>query len=285
MPALISGNCANVGAINEYGNGGFAGSADAIGACDVPLFDLIGDLGEPVADGPMIMWSCGRHKEIKHTGGFSKRQPGAEFGLDSLQFWRCSATQQGLDASGARSCRLSARAVAPPGHAHTTKAEERMDRTKSAIMNPAQAIAVVTFPILLAGLVRLKLCQLLLQTALYRLAFAQLQADVLGARSIDNPFDDCDFPTLRNAIDPDKLDPDVHPQLRSSNECPSRKGLDYQKILTPTFFPFPIAIACGPRVPSSGTFVRLPAPETVHDCRQSAARIPNTNSGHRSIRR
>ena len=27
----------------------------------------------------------------------------------------------------------------------------------------------------------------------------------------------------------------------------------------------PIAIACGPRVPSSGTFVRLPAPETLHD--------------------
>ena len=34
----------------------------------------------------------------------------------------------------------------------------------------------------------------------------------------------------------------------------------------------PIAIACGPRVPSSGTFVRLPAPETLHDSRPTANR-------------
>lgn len=31
----------------------------------------------------------------------------------------------------------------------------------------------------------------------------------------------------------------------------------------------PIAIARGPRVPSSGTFVRLPAPETLHESRRS----------------
>ncbi|WP_210212101.1 hypothetical protein, partial [Mesorhizobium sp. M6A.T.Ce.TU.016.01.1.1] len=34
----------------------------------------------------------------------------------------------------------------------------------------------------------------------------------------------------------------------------------------------PIAIACGPRVPSSGTFVRLPAPETLHENGTSAVR-------------
>ena len=33
----------------------------------------------------------------------------------------------------------------------------------------------------------------------------------------------------------------------------------------------PIAIDCGPRVPSSGTFVRLPAPETLHESRPSAS--------------
>ncbi|MFB9982555.1 hypothetical protein ACFFNA_23295, partial [Mesorhizobium kowhaii] len=31
-----------------------------------------------------------------------------------------------------------------------------------------------------------------------------------------------------------------------------------------------IAIDCGPRVPSSGTFVRLPAPETLHESSMSA---------------
>lgn len=35
-------------------------------------------------------------------------------------------------------------------------------------------------------------------------------------------------------------------------------------------FEIPIAGDCGPRVPSSGTFVRLPAPETLHGSRQSA---------------
>lgn len=37
-------------------------------------------------------------------------------------------------------------------------------------MNSTNAMAVATFSILLAGLIRLKLCHLLLQTALYRLA-------------------------------------------------------------------------------------------------------------------
>ncbi|WP_210171867.1 hypothetical protein, partial [Rhizobium sp. Root1204] len=36
--------------------------------------------------------------------------------------------------------------------------------------------------------------------------------------------------------------------------------------------PITIAIACGPRVPSSGTFVRLPAPETLHVCGPAALR-------------
>lgn len=34
-----------------------------------------------------------------------------------------------------------------------------------------------------------------------------------------------------------------------------------------------IAIDCGLRVPSSGTFVRLPAPETLHGTRRSAGRF------------
>lgn len=55
MAALMAGNSADVGAINENGNGRAAGPADAIRTCYVPLFDLIGDLGEPVADGTMIV--------------------------------------------------------------------------------------------------------------------------------------------------------------------------------------------------------------------------------------
>ncbi|MGX5845024.1 hypothetical protein ACWGTI_30565 [Mesorhizobium sp. ArgA1] len=50
-----------------------------------------------------------------------------------------------------------------------------------------------------------------MQTALYRFAFPQGEAEVVETPSIYNPFDDCDLPALRKAIDPDKLDPDVHP--------------------------------------------------------------------------
>lgn len=35
----------------------------------------------------------------------------------------------------------------------------------------------------------------------------------------------------------------------------------------------PIAIDCAPRVPSSGTFVRLPAPETLHDSGLTALKL------------
>ncbi|OKP76384.1 hypothetical protein BTE77_16330 [Ensifer adhaerens] len=132
-----------------------------------------------------------------------------------------------------------------------------MDRTKSAIMNPAQAIAVVTFPILLAGLVRLKLCQLLLQTALYRLAFAQLQADVLGARSIDNPFDDCDFPTLRNAIDPD-----ARPRRSSSITLVKRVPLPKRPRLPEDSYPHLFSVPHSHRLWPSGSFLgdfRTPA--------------------------
>ncbi len=41
----------------------------------------------------------------------------------------------------------------------------------------------------------------------------------------------------------------------------------------------PIASECGPRVPSSGTFVRLPAPETLHGRRPSAAGSDDAESG------
>lgn len=44
------------------------------------------------------------------------------------------------------------------------------------VMNPAKAVTVVTFPILLIGLIRLKLRKLPLQTALYRLAFLEGEA-------------------------------------------------------------------------------------------------------------
>jgi len=40
-------------------------------------------------------------------------------------------------------------------------------------MNPLITVAVVTFPIMLAGLIHLKLRKLLLDAELYRLAFLQ----------------------------------------------------------------------------------------------------------------
>ncbi|MBZ9898530.1 site-specific integrase [Mesorhizobium sp. BR1-1-6] len=47
----------------------------------------------------------------------------------------------------------------------------------------------------------------------------------------------------------------IHPRA-SRHRSRHRRHLQKSEI--------PIAIACGPRVPSSGTFVRLPAPETLH---------------------
>jgi hypothetical protein len=240
MPALISGNCANLGAVNENGNGRFAGSAYTTPASHVPFFNLIGDFGEPVADGPMTMWPRGRYKEIKHTGGLSERQPGAEFGLNSLQFRGCSAIQQGFDASGARYCLGFACAPAEPRHAQDTMAEERMDRTRSIVMNSTNAIAVATFSILLAGLIRLKLCHLLLQTGLYRLALLQGKAEIVETSSIYSPFDGCHFPTLRNSIDPDKLYPDVHSQLRR-HRVSLLKRPRLPEDPYPTFFPLPVS--------------------------------------------
>jgi hypothetical protein len=151
MSALISRNRAGVGAVNENGDRRSIGAAHAIGACSVPPFDLIGDLGEPVDDGTMIMWLGGGHKEIEDTGGFTKRQSRAEFRLDAFQFRRCSALQQGLDVSGVRACRPSAGTAAEPRYAQATNAEERIDRARPIVMNPAEAVAFGTFPILLAG--------------------------------------------------------------------------------------------------------------------------------------
>lgn len=50
-------------------------------------------------------------------------------------------------------------------------------------------------------------------------------------------------------------------------------------------FEIPIAVDCGPRVPSSGTFVRLPAPETLHDSGPAASGISRASSGRSSRRR
>lgn len=48
QPSLCAQRRANVGAIDENGNGRLAGATETIGARDVPLFDLIGNLGQPV---------------------------------------------------------------------------------------------------------------------------------------------------------------------------------------------------------------------------------------------
>ncbi len=46
-----------------------------------------------------------------------------------------------------------------------------------------------------------------------------------------------------------------------------------------------IALACGPRVPSSGTFVRLPAPETLHASGLAASGHPKNDSGRPALSR
>ena len=80
-------------------------------------------------------------------------------------------------------------------------------------MNPLKAATVVTFPIVLAGLIHLKLRKLFLQAALYRLAFCQGKAERVETHSVDTAVDGCNFSTLRNAIGADNLNPDLHPQL------------------------------------------------------------------------
>jgi|GEM_PF-1631287 len=78
-------------------------------------------------------------------------------------------------------------------------------------MNPLKAATVVTFPIVLAGLIHLKLRKLFLQAALYRLAFCQGKAERVETHSVDTAVDGCNFSTLRNAIGADNLNPDLHP--------------------------------------------------------------------------
>lgn len=80
-------------------------------------------------------------------------------------------------------------------------------------MNPVKAATVVTFPIVLAGLIHLKLRKLLLQAALYRPAFCQGEAERVEPHSVDTAVDDRNLSTLRNAIGADNLNPDLHPQL------------------------------------------------------------------------
>ena len=70
-------------------------------------------------------------------------------------------------------------------------------------MNLLTAATVVTFPIVLAGLIHLKLRKLFLQAALYHLAFLKGQAEFIESRSLDHAFYNCDFSTLTNAIGPD----------------------------------------------------------------------------------
>lgn len=48
---------------------------------------------------------------------------------------------------------------------------------------------------------------------MYRLAFLQGEAELVETRSVDTAVDDCNLPTLRNAIGADNLNPDLHPQL------------------------------------------------------------------------
>lgn len=103
-------------------------------------------------------------------------------------------------------------------------------------MNPLMTVAVVTFPIMLAGLIHLKLRKLFLQAALYRLAFLQGQAEVIEPRSLDHAFDNRDFPTLSDAISPDQLDHDIHLQLRHP-QLPLLKRV----LVTPNFLPPPFS--------------------------------------------
>jgi hypothetical protein len=108
-------------------------------------------------------------------------------------------------------------------------------------MNPAKAVAFVTFPILPTGLIRLKLRQLLLKTALYRLASLQREAEVAETRSVDIALDTCNLPTLRNVSDADNLNPD-HPQLRHQR-VPFPKKASIPDGSYPHLFPVPPADA------------------------------------------
>lgn len=225
MAALISGNCADVGAIDENCDGGSAGSADVIGARGIPLFDLIGDLGEPIDDGPMIVWSSGRYKEIKYTGGFSKREPSSA-GIRSN--------------SGTRSCRLSAGTTAKPSNPRATNTQERTDHSRSIIMNPTKAVAVVTFSILLTGFARLKPCQLLLQTALYRLPSSRERPNSssrapLTMRSTTAISRRCETPSVpTNSTRTFILD-------CAATECPFRQKAPATPKFLPPFFRTPMA--------------------------------------------
>jgi len=102
-------------------------------------------------------------------------------------------------------------------------------------MNPAKAATVETFPILLTGLIHLNLGELLLQAALYRLAFLQGEAELVETRSVDTAVDDCNLPTLRNVIGADNLNPDLHPHLPHHRVPFPQKASFSRRFLPPPF--------------------------------------------------
>ena len=198
------------------------------------------------------MDSCGRQKDIKYTSCFSKGQTGAEFCLNSLQFRRCSSIQQGRGAIGGQSCARSAFAASPPWHAHTTKAEERMDRTGSVIVNLARAIAVRALPITLDGLIRLKLRQLLLQMQLNFFGFLKERAKSSRRASSTLRLTLAISPRCRTPSTPTSSTEMIILNC-AVNEYPFQKTLDYLDILTPTFFPLSIRSSCRIRAKPSST--------------------------------
>jgi hypothetical protein len=87
-------------------------------------------------------------------------------------------------------------------------------------------------------LIRLKLRQFLLQAPLYILAFFQGEAEIVEISAIERPFDLGNFTTPRRATHANKLDRDVHLQLRYQR-MPLQKGICLSKISYPQLFPAP----------------------------------------------
>lgn len=118
-------------------------------------------------------------------------------------------------------------------------AKERVDGTRSVVMNSAAAAAFHAYPICAAGLIDLELDEFCLQIALDILALVESEPEILEPRAIDITYDARDLLPPRNAIRTDHLDPDIHLQLRGHRISLPEKGLRYVKFLTPTFFPLP----------------------------------------------
>ena len=111
MPRLISGNGADICAVDEYRNGLGAGAAHAVGRLETARLDVIGDLSEPGSDPRVVVLADRWHENIHDPGSFAKGMTRAELGQHMIELGGCSIGEGALGRAGPSSISDKARSL------------------------------------------------------------------------------------------------------------------------------------------------------------------------------